>query len=137
MTREERDYKTYDNLPEKERTKRLNVWNKNIARAKALVSRGVKVKAVPRNFFLAKPKAKIVKQKVAKQKVVKQKASAGDIQKFRKYVNFYKTNRDKPSKKATIDRVVIPKGSHYAKVLKSKDPASIPNDLVRDLNIFN
>ena len=48
---EERDYKTYDNLPRKEQHKRLEVWNTNLERAKNLVRKGVKAKGIPRNFF--------------------------------------------------------------------------------------
>ena len=51
VVKEEKTYPTYDNLSTTQQSKRLAVWNKNIARAKELVAKGVSVKGVPKKFF--------------------------------------------------------------------------------------
>jgi hypothetical protein len=51
VKQEEKNYPTYDNLPAAEQKKRLATWNKNIAKAKALVKKGVVVKGIPKKFF--------------------------------------------------------------------------------------
>ena len=51
VAKEERDFPSYDHLPVAQQGKRLAVWNKNIARAKALVASGVSARGVPKNFF--------------------------------------------------------------------------------------
>jgi hypothetical protein len=51
VVKEEKTYPTYDNLSTAQQSKRLAVWNKNIARAKVLVAKGVSVKGIPKNFF--------------------------------------------------------------------------------------
>ena len=51
VVKEERTYPTYNRLSAVQKSKRLSMWNKNIARAKALVAKGVSVKGVSKNFF--------------------------------------------------------------------------------------
>jgi hypothetical protein len=51
VRKEERLYPTYDNLSRAKQGERLAVWNKNIARGRALIHKGVSVKGVPKNFF--------------------------------------------------------------------------------------
>ena len=51
VIKEEREYPTYDNLSKAKQGERTAVWNKNLARGKALTRKGVSVKGVPKKFF--------------------------------------------------------------------------------------
>ena len=51
VVKEEKTYPTYNRLSAVQKSKRLSTWNKNLARAKSLVAKGVSVKGVSKNFF--------------------------------------------------------------------------------------